>query len=224
MRGKRTLALSSVRTTVAISFVLAFAFGCRTRQQSESSEGEGNALSRPSSPTSKSCDDFLRSKEPEAAINMSCSPTERIAFEKDPTGKCLDCLLHASCLDDRFGNSGQECEAPSTGAAADDYATGSLEESKCLTVLACELGVDPTVSPAPGNGGPVAAICSELQPPKCAEQGFKGSCRGQIVAGYPDTFSKWQVLLNIAQRKFPSGRAGMIALCANNNDCKSCLN
>jgi hypothetical protein len=174
---------------------------------------------------STNCDAFLAGQESKFAASAKCSPTERLAFQKSP--KCLDCLLRSTCLDDQVGESGQECESTGSSTAADDFGAGSSEEKQCLAVLACDLGLTPpsTTSVIHGgpNAGPLRGFCGDKAVMSCWKEGATGACKGPIAAGFPGTMDAQQMSINIAQRRFPSGRAGRIVGCGDNNDCKSCF-
>ncbi len=170
------------------------------------------------------CDNLLLTKLAAPAANTSCSPTERLLFKKDPTGGCLECLMNGGCLDDQFGNSGLECEPPTTGANPADFAKGSAEEKQCLATLACEFGVDPPASPAPAKAGVMHALCADVPSLKCASEGPQGACKPQILGGFPAAFSPQDVVMKVSTKQFPAGRAGLIAVCASVNGCRSCVN
>jgi len=177
---------------------------------------------------SPECDQFLQTQESKAAASTSCSPTEQLAFRKSP--KCLSCLLHATCLDDQFGDTGNECEPSGPKKAADDFAIGAPEEAQCLAVFACDLGVTPAAHPAPVHGGvnsgPLRPFCGDINVNKCfGATGPQGACKAAITAAYPPSLAAGaqSIALNIAQRRYPGGRAGAIIGCADANECTACF-
>jgi hypothetical protein len=178
--------------------------------------------------TMPECDQFVQAQESKAAPAKTCSPTEQLAFRKSP--KCLSCLFQALCLNDQYGDSGNECE-PSGAQAATDFASGSPEEAQCLAVLGCDLGVTPTSthhSPVRGgtNNGPVRPYCGDAHMKNCwGTPGPQGECKDVIQAGVPATVaaSPQSVFLHISRKSVPTGRAGAIITCGDVNSCEACF-
>lgn len=170
------------------------------------------------------CNNFLAASEPGSETGNVCSPSELLAFQKDTTGNCLDCLLNTGgCLNSATqGVSGKECEDPFTGAGA------STTEAECLSVLGCDLGLNPVHSPAPGATGALPTYCGTQTQATCATDSpataAPGLCAAQIVAGFPAGSTAGTISSNIAVPTFAAGRAGLIIGCAVTAGCSSCLN
>jgi hypothetical protein len=153
----------------------------------------------------------------------TCTATEVVLFEVDPTGACLDCALNAGqCADNpALGNDGYDCEDPYTGVGASETA------GECLAVLACDLGVNPAAaaSPVSLNGpGPVEGYCGTTPVGACTNGTTppNGACQNQIVAGFPATFTGSNIGSSITDKRYASGRAGQIAGCGQST-CFQCL-
>jgi hypothetical protein len=221
----------ALATALGLALCALSSAGCTKRRHAPSPTDDQAATQaqtvEPVIPESADCDKYMQTQEVKWAAAKTCTPTERIAFQKSP--KCLACLLHATCLDDLMSDKGNECEPAGDVRADDDFAVGSPEEKQCLAVLACDFGVSPTVSPAPVHGGPnngpLRALCGDVQIAKCWANGAGGACKDQITAGFPAGMSNsvQTMSLNIAQRRVPAGRAGAIAGCGDNNECKECF-
>ncbi len=171
----------------------------------------------------QACNNFLAASEPGAETGNVCSPTELIAFQKDNTGVCLDCLMNAAgALDSATqGVAGVECEDAFTGAGA------TTTESECLAVLNCDLGLNPAHSPAPAAGGALPTYCGTQTQATCATDSpatsAPGLCAAQIVAGFPAGSTAGTISSNITVGAFAAGRAGAIAQAGKNQGCK-CFN
>jgi hypothetical protein len=153
-----------------------------------------------------------------------CSGTELVAFTKDPTGVCLDCLLNqGGCLNNaNQGNSGKECEDPFTGVNA------GTTTAECLAVMNCDFGLTPVNAPPPGKAGPLATYCGVgVTQANCAlispATAATGLCSAQIVAGFPAGSSAGTISGNIAVPASAAGRAGSVVGCGNIG-CASCFN
>jgi hypothetical protein len=152
-------------------------------------------------------------------VSTTCSATENLLFQKDTTGTCLSCAFTSGCLDDTNGDFGQECEDPLT-----TFGT----ETECLSVLECDIGLNPVNSPAPASGLVVNAYCGVGNSTSNCETGSgpAGACDTQISAGFPSTFTATSVVSNISVRAYASGMADALAACINssaNVNCKKCL-
>lgn len=211
------------------------AAGCSKKSSpSESTANEApNAEAHPRAPVpgkaapgavpSKSCDEMVSSIP--SAERTKCTRTEEILYEKDPTGECLRCAFKRVCLDDKKDHA-SECGDP-IGSS------GPEGEALCLATLACELGVDPAMRPAPAQGLVSNAYCGDTPTMQCIQGGAKGACMKQIAAGLPSDWSTknggLDVLRNISNDSYPSGRAGGLVACIiprgpSSGGCATCFN
>jgi hypothetical protein len=173
------------------------------------------------------CNVFISQHEVGNTPGATCSGTELAAFMVDANtataGSCLDCLV----------NPGQGLDNPSLGVVNDDCedaftGIGAGETTaECLAVLACDFGVTPPAIPAPvtfSGPGPVEGYCGTTDLLDCQEGGLppNGACISQIVAGFPSSFSSPQIVGSIADKRYASGRAGMIVTAAQHT-CPQCL-
>jgi hypothetical protein len=225
----RPSVLAARAAIAGLGLILLASAGCskhhRHQSPSEETTSEdtvGAAAATDVSGNSPDCDTFLQTQG-ETAPSTTCSATERVAFKKSP--KCLECLLHSACLNEKQGATDRECEGSSQGSG---FASGSPEEKACLNLLSCDFGKDPatgdSVIHGGVNNGPLRAFCGTDPVTKCwGADGPKGPCKDQVAAAYPSTMAAQQISLNIAQRKFPGGRAGAIIGCGDNNDCSACF-
>jgi hypothetical protein len=180
----------------------------------------GNAAAPPTdraqaapAPGPGGCSAHLAAAPPAPINNPTCTATEAVAWSKDNTGACLDCLFASGCLDDkRF--SGQECADLPGGA-------GSSNETLCAAVLACDFGVTPTRKPAPANGMTVNAFCKQGASSESCASAPDGLCAAEWKAGFAGQPSK-QIVASLGQKSFPAGMANSISICANAN-CAQCF-
>jgi hypothetical protein len=142
-----------------------------------------------------------------AATNRSlsnvCTPTELAIFTRDPTGSCLNCLFYdGGCLDDAWGDLGNECEDPLTSGT----------HAECLATLGCALDSATVLS----------SYCGANQSVTACETSALGACAAVDSAGLPATFSNLNVLEHFTDTTYASGRANRIVECAVANGCTGC--
>jgi hypothetical protein len=194
----------------------------------------GGAACIPTGFDATGCDRFIHASEAGAATSSTCSQTELTLFQKDPTGRCLDCALKKACINDAIGTGdrSQECDDLATAATAPQGARvlGPAGVAECLAALACELGVSPLVSPSPLNVATSRALgnayCGTSRESDCQDGSPSGACVAQITAGLASPLAGWETLRDIANFQQPSGLAGSIVSClldSAGGQCTSCV-
>jgi hypothetical protein len=151
-----------------------------------------------------------------------CTPTEAMFVQQDidkgiattagndPAGGCYTCLVEKSCLDDTFGDTGNECGDPvTTGTSAECLATLScILASKCAAAAVgiCYCGTAPTSTTC--NATPSAE---------------NGPCAAQIAAGngFPQDDGQDNIE-NLTTTTGASGLADQIFQCGLSNNCSVC--
>jgi hypothetical protein len=161
----------------------------------------------------QACNNFLATHPSDFPVSTTCSATEVIAWQKDFTGACLGCLLTAGCVDIQ-GIGGDECHDLPGGA-------GSADETACLNVFACDIGVTPAAHPGPAAGLTVNAFCGQGVSNSFCNTTPGGPCASQWQAGFPGQ-SNAQIQASVDVQLFPGGMGNSIATCANVN-CTMCF-
>jgi hypothetical protein len=144
-------------------------------------------------------------------LHTTCSATELMLYEKSGAaatapGDCLSCaFVTGSCLDDTFGDTGNDC---------DDLA-GSAQ---CLAALACDLGfeADGGITSAPSAGIATTSYCGAGESQAQCEApspGPTGECVAQITASFPAGFTPTQIFDNFSNNTYSGGIAGKLASC-----------
>jgi hypothetical protein len=164
-------------------------------------------------------------------FRVTCSQTELDLFyltpggrppQTPPSGACLSCAFNGACLDDNFGDMGNECEDTSA-------------PTQCLTALECDLGIDTATCGGASESQPAvpiatAAYCGAgVSTPACEASntpsppnGPQGACYAPITAAFPAGFTSTQVFNNYTSTSFPGGVAGRLASCIDANCAAQC--
>jgi hypothetical protein len=219
------MTISKTRTVWAfLALASALGMGCSKKSAPPSSESTGQETSPIAAPETTSsahaaagpgvCSAHIAAPPPRVEpVTRTCTATEELAWSKDSTGACLDCLFEKGCINDRQ-TQGQECADLPGGP-------GSPQEHLCLDTLACDLGIRPQAKPAPSRGLTIAAYCARDQSAQACIASPRGPCAAQWNAGFAGQ-NPQQILSSAAARTTPGGMANAIAGCANYN-CTMCL-
>jgi hypothetical protein len=150
----------------------------------------------------------------------TCTATERVLFQKDPSGACLNCLFQGGCLDIP-GNPNRECG--DTGPGGIKQGT----EAQCVDTLRCLVGAsaDGSSGPSPAHGLAIDAYCGKqpLMPNCTGTPGPAGACVEVEKAGFPATSTPGSIVQTFGNRAMASGMANSILVCAFANSCKTCM-
>jgi hypothetical protein len=160
------------------------------------------------------CSAHLAATAADMAVSNTCTASELATWKADRTGVCMDCMFQAGCLN-IVGLGGSECGDLTGGA-------GSTNESLCVAVLECDLGVNPDVTPGPASGLTINAFCGQGVTSGACNTAPTGGCVAQWHAGFP-TQSNAQIQGELGVMTFPGGMANSIATCANANCQTQCF-
>jgi hypothetical protein len=168
------------------------------------------------------CDEHLAKY---ATINKSVSPTctatERVLFQKDTSGACLNCLFQGGCLDIAgYPNGRRECGDKGPGAITDGT------EDQCVDTLRCLVGApaDGTTRTSPAHGLAIDAFCGtqKILANCSGSPGPNGTCAAVEKAGFPAGSSNGWIMDKYGIRQYASGMANAVLVCAYANSCKTC--
>jgi hypothetical protein len=161
----------------------------------------------------------------------TCTATEQLFIDRDPTGTCYACLVQKGCIDDAptgsipgvttFGDTGLECgDLPSGTSPGVDGGPESAEQL-CLDTLSCALSTGCGRADGPNAAASTNCYCGSATGTACAGGAANSPCAAVQAAAAQST-TPTTIIGRAANAAFPSGMADNILQCAISNSCTGC--
>jgi hypothetical protein len=161
----------------------------------------------------------------------TCSATEQLFIDRDPTGTCYACLVQKGCIDDAppgsipgvttFGDTGLECGDLPAGTSPGVDGGPESAEQLCLDALSCALSSGCGRADGPNAAASTNCYCGSATGTACAGGAANSPCAAVQAAAAQST-TPTTVIGRAANAAFPSGMADNILQCAISNGCSGC--
>jgi hypothetical protein len=161
----------------------------------------------------------------------TCTATEQIFINKDPSGTCYGCLVQKGCIDDApagsiagvttFGDTGLECGDLPAGTSPGAGGTAESLVQLCLDVLTCAVSSGCGHANGPNAAAATNCYCGSATGTACSGGSANSTCAA-VQAAAAQSSTPTTIIGRTPNSAFPVGMADNILQCAIGNQCTTC--